>query len=139
MTALSAPRDTKRTGDEHLVLPVAASVTCYQGGIAAVIASGTGAGNVTPGATATTLRGVGVFEETVTNGATAGAVSAKVRRGVFGPFANSGSTDAITNADIGADCYIVDDQTVAKTNGSNTRSVAGKVHLVDAAGVWVRF
>ena len=41
-------------------------------------------------------------------------------------------------ADVGADCYIVDDQTVAKTNGTNTRSVAGKIIAVDADGVWVK-
>ena len=49
------------------------------------------------------------------------------------------SADAITLADVGSDCYIVDDQTVAKTNGTNTRSVAGKVFDVDADGVWVDF
>ena len=41
--------------------------------------------------------------------------------------------------DIGKDCFIVDDQTVAKTNGANTRSRAGKVFDVDADGVWVDF
>ena len=54
-------------------------------------------------------------------------------------FANSASADLISLADIGADCYIVDDQTVAKTSGTNTRSVAGKVFDVDADGVWVDF
>ena len=39
---------------------------------------------------------------------------------------------------MGSDCYIVDDQTVAKTNGTNTRSVAGKIIAVDADGVWVK-
>ena len=60
----------------------------------------------------------------------------KVRRGCF-RFANSASADAIALADVGADCYIVDDQTVALTNGSSTRSVAGKIHDVDSSGVWV--
>ena len=46
--------------------------------------------------------------------------------------------DLIAQADVGADCYIVDDQTVAKTNGTNTRSVAGKIIAVDADGVWVK-
>ena len=45
----------------------------------------------------------------------------------------------IAAADIGNNCYVVDDQTVAKTNGTNSRSVAGKVHDVDAIGVWVDF
>ena len=53
--------------------------------------------------------------------------------------ANSSSADAITLADIGSDCFIVDDQTVAKTSATNTRSVAGKVFDVDADGVWVDF
>lgn len=39
---------------------------------------------------------------------------------------------------MGADCFIVDDQTVAKTNGTNTRSRAGIVAAVDADGVWVQ-
>ena len=54
-------------------------------------------------------------------------------------FANSAATDAITLADIGKDCFIVDDQTVAKTDGSGTRSRAGRVFDVDADGVWVEF
>jgi hypothetical protein len=33
----------------------------------------------------------------------------------------------------------VDDQTVAKTDGSTTRSVAGIVRGVDTDGVWVEF
>jgi hypothetical protein len=35
--------------------------------------------------------------------------------------------------------FIVDDETVAKTNGSSTRSVAGICRGVDAQGVWVEF
>jgi len=60
------------------------------------------------------------------------------REGVF-RYANSAAADLIATADIGAVCYIVDDQTVAKTNGTNTRSPAGAVVDVDAIGVWVRF
>ena len=53
--------------------------------------------------------------------------------------ANSASTDQITLADLGAAVFIVDDQTVAKTNGGGTRSQAGYVVDVDATGVWIRF
>ena len=49
------------------------------------------------------------------------------------------AADAITLADIGKDCFIVDDQTVAKTDGAGTRSRAGRVFDVDADGVWVDF
>lgn len=132
MAALTADRDTKERSGRKLSLPVAASVTCYAGGIAAR----DGNGRATPGATATTLRGVGRFAETVTNGSTAGAVNVEIEKGIF-RFGNSISTDAITTANIGADCYIVDDQTVALTDGSSSRSVAGKIHDVDSSGVWV--
>ena len=43
----------------------------------------------------------------------------------------------MTQADLGKSCYIVDDQTVAKTSGGATRSLAGKVVGVDVDGVWV--
>ncbi|MCY1460857.1 hypothetical protein D9M71_784510 [compost metagenome] len=52
-------------------------------------------------------------------------------------FANSAAGDEITRADIGATAYIVDDQTVAKTDGTSTRSVAGTIRDVDSDGVWV--
>ena len=61
----------------------------------------------------------------------------QVKRGTF-KYGNSSAGDLIAQADVGADCYIVDDQTVAKTNGSSTRSVAGKIIAVDADGVWVK-
>jgi len=48
-----------------------------------------------------------------------------------------GATLMIAAAEIGTYCYIVDDQTVAKTDGTATRSSAGKVFDVDAQGVWV--
>jgi hypothetical protein len=50
---------------------------------------------------------------------------------------NSANADLITQAEVGTDCYIVDDQTVAKTSATNTRSKAGRVVSVDDAGVWV--
>jgi hypothetical protein len=78
-----------------------------------------------------------VFQETVTAvGASSGVKKARVKRGIF-RFANSTASDAITIADKGATCFIVDDQTVAKTDGSASRSVAGVITDVDSAGVWV--
>ena len=133
MAALTADRNTARRDGGRFSYPVAASVTCYAGGIAVLDA----AGNVKPGVTATGLVIVGVFVETVTSGATAGAVSAAVEPGIY-RFANSASTDLITRAEIGDDCYLVDDQTVAKTTMGTNRSIAGKVLDVDASGVWVR-
>jgi hypothetical protein len=134
MGALTADRATaERPGDEFSY-DVAASVNCRAGGIAVLDASG----NVKPAVTATGLICVGRFEEAVDNSSgSAAAVKAKVKRGVF-RFGNSSSADAITKAEIGDTCYLVDDQTVAKTNGSSTRSAAGVIVDVDSAGVWVR-
>ncbi len=134
MTALTADRATPDRRTELLELPAAAAKKFYAGAMAALDA----AGRATPGATATTLKGLGRVEVFADNSAgAAGDITVKIRRGCF-RWANSASGDLITTADIGSDCYIVDDQTVAKTNGTNTRSVAGKVHDVDALGVWVR-
>lgn len=134
MAALTKDRDTRRRDGVSFSFPVAAATVCHAGGIAVL-----DAGLCKPGATAVGLKAVGVFEENADNsGGAASAIKAKVRRGVFA-FANSAAADEIALADIGADCYIVDDQTVAKTNGGATRSVAGKVRDVDAYGVWVEF
>lgn len=135
MAATTGPRLTKERKGNYCVFPVAANVTCNSGAIAAFTGTAT---NVGPAVTGTTQRVVGVFDETVTNGATAAAVTVRIRKGIF-QFANSASSDEITRADIGNDAYLVDDQTVAKTSGSSTRSIAGKIVDVDAGGVWIEF
>lgn len=133
MTALAAARNTPERAGDVVGYPVKASVKPIQGGIAVL-----NAGYAAPGTTAAGLIAVGRFEETVDNTSGAnGAVSVQVKRGTF-KFGNSSAGDLIAQADVGADCYIVDDQTVAKTNGSSTRSVAGKIIAVDADGVWVK-
>lgn len=133
MTALTQDRDTKKRDGKTFVGPVAAAKKIFTGALVSIDASG----NVTPGATATTLKSGGVAQETVDNLAgAAGDKTVKYIKGVH-KFANSASGDLIARADIGNDCYIVDDQTVAKTNGTSTRSVAGKIMDVDADGVWI--
>jgi len=133
MTALTKERNTIRIeGEARFPVPVAASVTCFAGGIACINTSG----HATPGAATASLRTLGRFEETVTNGVTAAAVNVLVQRGIF-RFANSTSTDAITIADRKNTCYVVDDQTVAKTSNSAARPAAGTVYEVDSDGVWV--
>lgn len=134
MTALSADRNTPRREGEKRSLPVAAATLIYAGALCAINA----AGYLVPFSTATTLKPAGRSESRVDNSAgAAGDVSTEVSAGIF-RFANSTAGDAITRADIGSDCYGVDDQTVAKTSGTNTRSVAGKVFDVDDVGVWVK-
>ena len=133
MAALAADRNTPQRDSVDFSFPVAASTKLWAGSLACINASG----YLTKGAVATTLKTVGVVQVTTDNTAGAnGAVSARVRRGCF-RFANSSAGDLIALSDVGASCYVVDDQTVAKTNGSSTRSVAGTIRDVDADGVWV--
>lgn len=133
MAALTAARNTPQRAGDILGYPVKASVKPIQGGIAVL-----SAGYAAPATTATGLIAIGRFEQTVDNTSGAdGALSVQVRRGTF-RFGNSASGDLVAQADAGADCYLVDDQTVAKTSGTNTRSVAGKIIAVDSDGVWVK-
>lgn len=59
-----------------------------------------------------------------------------IRSGIFA-FDNSSGADEITDSEVGDDCYIVDDETVAKTSDSSSRSVAGKVYKVTSTAVFV--
>jgi hypothetical protein len=137
MTAATKARNTQEIAPGRTrSLPMAASAKVFGGTIAAIDASG----NVNKGITATTIRVVGVFPQDYDNtGGAAGALSAEVNRGIFGPFANSSAGDLIAAADVGALCYVVDDSTVAKTNGTSTRVAAGTVWSVGADGVYVLF
>lgn len=133
MAALSADRNTPIRESRDFAFPVAASTKIFAGALVCINSSG----YATKGATSTSLKCVGVAQEQADNSAGSAAdISVKTRRGCF-KFGNSTSTDAITLAEVGSDCYIVDDQTVAKTNGSSSRSVAGKVRDVETDGVWV--
>lgn len=133
MGALTQDRNTPRREGGSRALPVGATQKLFAGAIVCRNATGF----LVKGSTATTLVALGRAESPVDNTAGAdGAVIGPYRTGCF-KFANSAAGDAITNADIGNDCYIVDDQTVAKTNGGTTRSRAGKIDGVDADGVWV--
>ena len=57
-----------------------------------------------------------------------------VKTGCF-LYGNSTSA-AVTAAEVGKVCYVADDQTVAKTGGTNS-IVAGLVYDIDKKGVWV--
>jgi hypothetical protein len=133
MTALTQDRNTPYRTGESFRDPVAASVTIFAGSLVCLDASG----NAVPGATATTLIARGRAEEQVDNASgSAGDKTVNVRPGVF-RFANHGG-DAIDRADIGGTAWIVDDKTVAATDGSSSRSAAGVIVDLDADGVWVR-
>lgn len=134
MVALTSDRMTPRKENGGYGRAVAAGAVIYAGALVCLNATGF----AVPGSTSTTLKADGRARSRADNtGGGNGAIVLEVEKGTF-RFANSSSTDAITIADIGASAYVVDDQTVAKTNGGATRSVAGTIQDVDANGVWVR-
>lgn len=134
MAALAQDRNTPSRSGDIREFGVAANAVIYIGALVALNASG----YLVPASTATTLKVVGRAEQAVDNtGGANGAVRCRVGGGIY-RWANSGSSDAIAAVNIGASCYAVDDQTVALTSGSATRSVAGTIYDVDAFGVWVK-
>lgn len=130
MTALIADRNTPVRTGQYTEDPMSAGVKIYAGSL--VVLSATGYAQ--PGTTAVGLiaRGRAEEQQDNTTGA-AGALSVRTQRGIF-EFGNDGT---ITRANIGATAYIVDDNTLSATNGTNTRSAAGEIVDVDANGVWV--
>jgi len=131
MTALNKDRNTaERSGVVHND-PVAASANIFAGSITVLNATGYAA----PGTTATGLIARGVCQQQVDNSAGIdAATTVDTQPGIY-QLANDGS---VTRTDIGGTAYIVDDQTVANTDGTGTRSAAGKITDVDADGVWVQ-
>jgi hypothetical protein len=142
---LSAARDTRQLGVgdnkamlSELAIPQKANTKIYPGALVVV-----NAGYAAPGTAATGLLAAGCADQDNPNqvsdstGLADGAISVRVLQGVFA-FDNSTSTDEITQAQVGRNCYIVDDHTVAKTSNGSTRSVAGVVIAIDAIdGVYV--
>jgi len=134
MAALTSDRNTQARLGDIRQNPVAANVRIFAGALLMRDA----AGNLRPGATATGSTGVGRADEAVDNtGGAAGAVTVNWRSGVF--LARNDATDAVDAAGTDALCYFTDDQTVAASDGTGTRSPAGIVDEVAAEGVWVRF
>ncbi len=143
--ALSAPTQRIYDLDVALNYYLQAAVVAYQGGIAVLRA-----GYVRPGAVAVGDVCVGVFDFEAQGGiagmtgisdnsaGSPGDLTANVRR-TIARVKNSANADLIAQANVGSPCFVVDDETVALTDGGGTRSVAGTIRRVDTAGVWVEF
>ncbi len=134
MAALTADRFTDRKGGQRENLrsfPVAAATQIYKGSLVMLNASG----DLVPGATATGQTAVGVALQNVDNtGGAAGAERCEVSTAPAGFDTATGGGDDIDGGDIGAVCYIVDDQTVGLTDGGTTRSEAGTVFDIGDSG-----
>lgn len=146
MAALTKARNTPRLGPGEQILgsvdiALKAGAKVFQGGIVCIDSTGYGVA----ASAALGLIACGIFDSekaaqpVLDNTAGASAdLTARVQQGVF-RLVNSGSTDTIAQADIGQVCFLVDDQTVAKTDGAGTRSPAGVIVGVDTSGVFVSF
>lgn len=140
MAALTGPRNTRERGDFYHSEEQFAktNLVFYHGQMVGVDATGF----LVPALTSTTLKrparcNLSPERKVDTTGIPSGGKKLKIE---FGEFAwnNSAAGDLIAQADVGNPCYIVDDNTVAKTNGGGTRSLAGTIMEVEAGGqVWV--
>lgn len=131
MTALTRDRNTPHQDAGVLSVPMAAGAKILTGAL--VVANATGYAE--KGKTATGLTYLGRAEEAEDN--TTGAAGAEwvvVRRKLAFKWANDGS---VNQAHLMKTAYIVDDQTVAATDGTATRSAAGRIIGIDSDGVWV--
>lgn len=134
MAALARGRRIIEREGRIVAHPLAAAAKLFTGALAVL-----DGGYLKPGTTALGLKAVGVAEFDVdnTDGAD-GAVSVNVRRWGTFRFANA-AADPVARSHIGGLAYIVDDQTVAATDGAGTRSAAGTIVDLDAQGVWIEF
>ncbi|MTW19098.1 hypothetical protein GJ689_23140 [Rhodoplanes serenus] len=133
MTALTKDRNTPTRAADVFEPLVKGGTLIHAGSLVCHDANGW----AVPGTVATTLVAIGRAEARADNSnGVDGDIRARVRRGVF-RWANSLAGDAISAADIGSACYVVDDQTVARSDGASTRSRAGTIVDVDDIGVWV--
>lgn len=132
MTALTKERNTPERLNKRCNDPMAAAAVIFAGALVVLDASG----NAKKGGAGTGLTARGVAMATVDNSAgAAGAESIETEKGTW-RFENDG-TDTVDRTHIGGTAYIMDDQTVAATDGTGTRSAAGKIVDVDDLGVWV--
>ena len=130
MAALTQNAPRTRVGEGRRFRdPVAAATRIFAGSMVALNATGFAIKAVT---TATRVRGVALAEADNSGGA-AGDGFVEIERGPF-LFRNDG-TNAVTRAHIGANVYVVDDNTVGSSAASTI--VAGKCLDVTPEGVAV--
>ena len=129
MANLDASRDSKRNIGDELSDEVLEAVEIFKGSMVFL----TAAGYATPiMAAGLVLRGIAQEYKDNTDGAS-GDVRIKTMQGVH-EFKNSASSDELTKADLEKVCYVVDNQTVAKTDGGGTRAVAGVLVSLSPGG-----
>lgn len=134
MTALAANVNRPLTDDAQFEDDCAASVHVFCGALVSLDSSG----NARPARATNTdhVRGVAYVECDNSSGSV-GDKRVKSRAGCFA-FKNSAGGDEITKTEYDETCYVVDDQTVAKTSDSGARPAAGRVVRVEGGLVHVQ-
>lgn len=143
--ALSQGKKTQQgSGRGRLSLGVIAAGVIYQGAIAMIASGFARAARVGQGVTdfakigdVALSRVLGVAQASVTGTGANGGAIVDTQSGDW-LAKNSAGVDAITVAQVGHYCFVVDDETVARTSASGTRPRAGVVVAVDSSGVMVR-
>jgi hypothetical protein len=128
MTALANQRVQKLKRFTTKDMAATASVTYYQG---ALICIDTSTGLVCQGKASTTLHPIGTCARTVTLGAGGGTVSVNLFREVVAIWMINDAGAPLVSTDIGGLAYIKDDQTVQRTDATNTLSILGMVWELD--------
>ncbi len=127
MAALSASR-IKQFEKMSSVSLAGKTEQVYQGGIACF---DTSTGLVAKAFASTTLHPIGTYADDQ-NTASGGNVLVKLFNEVTIHWFTNDTTHPVVAADIGGLCYLLDDQTVADTDLTNTLSVAGRVWKIDS-------
>ena len=135
MAALTkdVPRRTKGLSKLQ-AYKVATNAVIYKGAIVCTNASG----YLVPGADTANFNCVGIATEAADNtGGANGDLEILVYRGVA--YVSTTGANAVTQANVGQDAVILDDNTIVLAAGATNDTTAGEIMAVDSYGVAVNF
>jgi hypothetical protein len=133
MAALTAERRLREETWAYQTFKLPTGKTAFKGGIAMYDQSVAKCIPAETGAGQSDLFALGTFNETVAN--TSGAdkdVVVRLKREIRVLWFKNDGTNPVTANDIGKNVYAVDDQTVAISDATGTRSVLGTAWAIDA-------
>ena len=129
--ALSSDKFTYEVGNTERAVPVKGATLIYRGAMVGVNSSG----YAVPITATTGLACIGVADQQADNSSGAdGAIKVRVKTGIF-PMANSEGADALDWGDVDSIVYGVDDETVAKTSDTDSRSAVGTLWAMGKDGL----
>jgi hypothetical protein len=123
MSSITQGRAYKSLAPGRKSHPIAANIKLHRGAL--LFVNGSGYLDMTTGNGLECL-GISPGDQDNIAGA-AGAFRAEIECGQSYDFAIGADSDALTDVDVGKDVYAIDNATVGKTNGSNSRAVAGRL------------